>query len=59
MTSEGTIKTCLHHNNEIPVKGKTKNEIYKNLKKALKTKEKSHQLQDNKTSDKSMNKIGG
>lgn len=59
LTSDGSIKTCLHHNEEVSVKDKTKEEILQELKNALNSKEEKHNLNENVKSKKPMHKIGG
>ena len=61
ITSDGYIKPCLHSSSEIYIKDKTKDEVIKKLREAIKEKPKQHSLdKDYKNQAKrSMNKIGG
>ncbi len=61
LTSDGNLKPCLHHNEEIHVKGKSSEEILIGLRSAIKNKAFSHNLNDKFQiiADRPMNKIGG
>lgn len=61
LTSEGKLRPCLHHNKEISVKSKSKEEILEGLREAIKSKDVGHNLNDKVkvVSKRPMNKIGG
>lgn len=59
LTSDGSIKTCLHYNDEISLRNKSKEQILTELKHALNKKEEKHKINENITSTRPMHKIGG
>lgn len=61
LSSTGKLRTCLHSNKEIDLKEYINdyNKLKKVIKSAIKTKEESHNIDENKYINTDMNKIGG
>lgn len=61
LSSTGKLRTCLHSNKEIDLKEYINdyNKLKKVIKNAIKTKEESHNIDENKYISTDMNKIGG
>ena len=62
VTADGKIKPCLHSNQEISIKGLSKNEMFEKLKMAILSKPEKHDelsFKERSKANRNMNQIGG